>query len=128
MAGLNRELDDVRGQTLGRWPLPATRNIFAEVKREESHWAIMLKKGLIWEPKCLEKFKKLDLARDNKKVVHYVTIVENLVINEIHVGICIESPLIGNQDRTPKIIATKLQLIPLKYKALLRAMHLIPSN
>lgn len=31
LAGLNRELDDVRGRVLGRQPLPSLREAFAEV-------------------------------------------------------------------------------------------------
>lgn len=40
---LNRELDDVRSRILSRRPLPPTREVFAEVKREESRQQIMLK-------------------------------------------------------------------------------------
>lgn len=45
LAGLNRDLDDVRGRILGRRPLPTTREVFAEVRREENRRKIMLKTG-----------------------------------------------------------------------------------
>ncbi|CAL5381095.1 unnamed protein product [Camellia sinensis] len=43
LAGLNRELDDVRGRILSRLPLPSTREVFAEVRREEARRKVMLK-------------------------------------------------------------------------------------
>ena len=43
LAGLNPELDDVRGRILGRRPLPSTREVFAEVRREEKRRQVMLK-------------------------------------------------------------------------------------
>lgn len=42
LAGLNRELDEVRGRVLGRRPLPSLSEAFAEVRREESHRRVML--------------------------------------------------------------------------------------
>lgn len=48
LAGLNKELDDVRGRILGTKPLPSIREIFAEVRREESRKRVML-----GEPKSL---------------------------------------------------------------------------
>ena len=42
LAGLNKELDEVRGRILGREPLPSTREVFAEVRREESRRQVML--------------------------------------------------------------------------------------
>lgn len=35
-AGLNRELDNVRGRILDRRPLPSTHEAFDEVQREEN--------------------------------------------------------------------------------------------
>ena len=35
LAGLNQELDDVRGRILGQRFLPSTREVFAEVRRKE---------------------------------------------------------------------------------------------
>lgn len=43
LAGLNRDLDDVRGRILGQRPLSSTREVFAEVWQEESRWQIILK-------------------------------------------------------------------------------------
>ncbi|XP_057952074.1 uncharacterized protein LOC131146466 [Malania oleifera] len=43
LAGLNSELNDVRGRILGRQPLPSIREVFAEMRREESRWKVMLK-------------------------------------------------------------------------------------
>ena len=36
LAGLNRDLDDVKGRILGRCPLPSTREVFSKVRREEN--------------------------------------------------------------------------------------------
>ncbi|KZV57627.1 hypothetical protein F511_03087 [Dorcoceras hygrometricum] len=43
LAGLNRELDEVRGRILGRIPLPSLGEVFAEVRREEGRRRVMLK-------------------------------------------------------------------------------------
>lgn len=50
LAGLNRDLDDVRGRILGRRPLPSTRDVFAEVRREEARQKVMLKEAFPAEP------------------------------------------------------------------------------
>ncbi|KAJ9673002.1 hypothetical protein PVL29_026326 [Vitis rotundifolia] len=42
LAGLNRELDDVRSRVLSRWPLPSIREVFFEVRREENKRRVML--------------------------------------------------------------------------------------
>lgn len=42
LAGLNKELDDVRGRLLGLKPLPVIEEVFAEVRREESRRRVML--------------------------------------------------------------------------------------
>ncbi|KAK8370741.1 hypothetical protein V6Z12_A01G197800 [Gossypium hirsutum] len=42
LAGLNRELDEVRGRILGRSPLPTIGEAFAEVRREEKHRLVMM--------------------------------------------------------------------------------------
>ena len=42
LVGLNKDLDEVRGRILGRDPLPSTREVFAEVRREESRRQVML--------------------------------------------------------------------------------------
>ena len=44
LAGLNQELDEVRGHILGRKPLPSIREVFSEVRREETRRKVMLKK------------------------------------------------------------------------------------
>lgn len=36
LAGLNKDLDEVRGRILGRDPIPTPREVFSEVRREES--------------------------------------------------------------------------------------------
>ena len=43
LAGLNQELDEVRGRILGRKPLPSFWEVFSEVRREESRRRVMLK-------------------------------------------------------------------------------------
>ena len=42
LAGLNKNLDEVRGRMLGRKPLPSLREVFAEVRREEGQRKVML--------------------------------------------------------------------------------------
>ncbi|GAV73753.1 LOW QUALITY PROTEIN: UBN2_3 domain-containing protein, partial [Cephalotus follicularis] len=42
LAGLNRELDEVRGRKLGYRPLPCIDDAFAEVRREASQRRVML--------------------------------------------------------------------------------------
>lgn len=41
LAGLNQELDKVRDRILGRKPLPSIRDIFSEVRREETRRKVM---------------------------------------------------------------------------------------
>jgi len=43
--GLNTNLDEVRGRILGSKPLPALREVFAEIKREESRHRVMLQQA-----------------------------------------------------------------------------------
>ena len=43
LAGLNRDLDNVRGRILGQRPLPSTREVFSEVRREAARRKVMLK-------------------------------------------------------------------------------------
>ena len=42
--GLSVEFDEVRGWIIGRVPLPKISEVFAEVRREESHRHVMLGK------------------------------------------------------------------------------------
>ena len=49
LAGLNTDLDEVRGRVLGRKPLPSIREVFSEVRREEARRHVMLKR--VEEPK-----------------------------------------------------------------------------
>ncbi|GMI84032.1 hypothetical protein HRI_002072500 [Hibiscus trionum] len=42
LAGLNRDLDEVRGRILGRTPLPAIGEAFVEVRREENRRRVMM--------------------------------------------------------------------------------------
>ncbi|CAM8951545.1 unnamed protein product [Rhodiola kirilowii] len=44
LAGLNKDLDEVRGRILGKRPLPTMREVFSEVRREEARREVMLKK------------------------------------------------------------------------------------
>ncbi|KZV37837.1 hypothetical protein F511_10867 [Dorcoceras hygrometricum] len=50
LAGLNRDLDEVRGRILGRNPLPSLVEVFAEVRREEGRRKIMLSSKLSPRP------------------------------------------------------------------------------
>lgn len=43
LAGLNKDLDEVRGRILGRKPLPTIREVFSEVRREEARRYVMMK-------------------------------------------------------------------------------------
>lgn len=42
LIGLNKNLDGVRGRILGTKPLQSLREVFAEVRREESRMKVML--------------------------------------------------------------------------------------
>lgn len=42
LAGLHRDLDEVRGRILDRRPLPTIGEAFAEVRREENRRRVML--------------------------------------------------------------------------------------
>ena len=53
LAGLNRELDDVRSRVLSRWPSPSIREVFSEVQREESRRKVMLREHLTSVPEAL---------------------------------------------------------------------------
>ncbi|XP_058771890.1 uncharacterized protein LOC131645231 [Vicia villosa] len=44
LAGLNKDLDEVRGRVLGKIPLPTLRETFAEIRREEARQGIMMGK------------------------------------------------------------------------------------
>ncbi|QHN83700.1 uncharacterized protein DS421_20g706960 [Arachis hypogaea] len=45
LAGLNVELDEVRDRIIGRAILPSIGEVFAEVRREETRRAVMMRKG-----------------------------------------------------------------------------------
>ncbi|XP_040950839.1 uncharacterized protein [Gossypium hirsutum] len=45
LAGLNKEFDEVRSRILGKKPLPKLRDIFSEVRREETRRKVILKPG-----------------------------------------------------------------------------------
>ena len=53
LAGLNRELDDVRSRVLSRWSLPSIREVFSKVQREESRRKVMLREHLTSVPEAL---------------------------------------------------------------------------
>lgn len=42
LAGLNRNLDEIRGRVVARDPFPSPEESFAEVRREEMHRKVML--------------------------------------------------------------------------------------
>lgn len=44
LAGLNRELDDVRGRILSKKPLPNIREVFLKVRRGEARQRVMMNK------------------------------------------------------------------------------------
>ena len=44
LAGLNEELDEVRGRIIGRATLPSLGEVFAEVRREETRRSVMIGK------------------------------------------------------------------------------------
>ena len=52
LAGLNRELDNVRSRVLSRRPLPSIREVFSEVRLEESRRRVMLREHLSSRPKA----------------------------------------------------------------------------
>ncbi|KAJ1390059.1 hypothetical protein SESBI_37775 [Sesbania bispinosa] len=53
LAGLNEELDEVRGRIIGRATLPSLGEVFAEVRREETHRNVMMGKTKV-DPTPLE--------------------------------------------------------------------------
>lgn len=44
LAGLNKDLDEVRGRVLGKVPLPTLHETFAEIRREEVQQGVMMGK------------------------------------------------------------------------------------
>ena len=46
LTGLNRELDDVRSRVFNRQSLPSIREVFSEVRHEESRRKVMLREYL----------------------------------------------------------------------------------
>ena len=52
LAGLNRKLDNVRSKVLSRRPLPSIREVFSEVRREESRRKVMLREHLTSGPEA----------------------------------------------------------------------------
>ncbi|CAJ2679170.1 unnamed protein product [Trifolium pratense] len=47
LMGLNKNLDEVRGRILGSKPLPSIREVFSEVRREESRKKVMLGESFV---------------------------------------------------------------------------------
>ncbi|KAI4357161.1 hypothetical protein L6164_001128 [Bauhinia variegata] len=47
LARLNKSFDDVRSRILGRTPLPSTREVFSEVRREASRRKVMLYEAIL---------------------------------------------------------------------------------
>ncbi|KAK2452382.1 putative mitochondrial protein [Trifolium repens] len=47
LMGLNKNLDEVRGRILGTKPLPSIREVFSEVRREESRKKVMLGESFV---------------------------------------------------------------------------------
>ena len=52
LAGLNRELDDVKSKVLSCQPLPSIREVFSEVRREENRRRVMLREHLSSGPEA----------------------------------------------------------------------------
>ena len=50
LLGLNNSLDEVRGRVLGTKPIPSIREVFLEVRREESRKKVMLGSLVKTEP------------------------------------------------------------------------------
>ncbi|KAI5448129.1 hypothetical protein KIW84_015526 [Lathyrus oleraceus] len=70
LAGLNKDLDEVRGRVLGKVPLPTLRETFAEIRREEVQQGVMMGKtpqSSEYEGSTLAT-KNLDEGRRSKKV------------------------------------------------------------
>jgi hypothetical protein len=43
LAGLNKDLDEIRGRILGKKPLSSIREVFSEIQQEEAQRQVMLK-------------------------------------------------------------------------------------
>ncbi|CAL5365181.1 unnamed protein product [Camellia sinensis] len=89
LAGLNRELDDVQGRILSRLPLPSTREVFAEVRREEARCKVMLKEVTATVPEGSALVSRGTYSgpnTGNKRDAPGVNIAESLAIPRIIVG------------------------------------------
>ncbi|RVX09169.1 hypothetical protein CK203_013737 [Vitis vinifera] len=152
LAGLNRELDDVRSRVLSRRPLPSIREVFSEVRREESRRRVMLDHSVGPEGSALLTygphgpmglmllldvgFLLLDLvgqAQDSPRGL-IVSIVRSWATLKTLVGPYMANPQIGSLDSPikptvirppPKPRQTKL---PQKFVSQLLVWGLIPTR
>ena len=70
LAGLNKELDEVRGRILGQKPLPSLREVFLEIRREESRRRVMLQRH---KPKTNLEIQSLALITRGRGGCNHVT-------------------------------------------------------
>ncbi|XP_052209404.1 uncharacterized protein LOC127812895 isoform X2 [Diospyros lotus] len=68
--GLNSDLDEVRGRLLGTKPLPSLREVFAEVRREESRKRVMLTATDSHTSSALAATKREEFSRDKPWCEH----------------------------------------------------------
>ena len=70
LAGLNKELDEVRGRILGQKPLPSLQEVFLEIRREESRRRVMLQRH---KPKTNLEIQSLALITRGRGGCNHVT-------------------------------------------------------
>ncbi|XP_052201688.1 uncharacterized protein LOC127807691 [Diospyros lotus] len=70
LQGLNLDLDEVRGRLLGTKPLPSLREVFAEVRREESRKRVMLPTTEPNSGSALTAARKEDIPKDKQWCEH----------------------------------------------------------
>ena len=51
LAGVSRTLDEVKGRILGRKPLPSIREVFSEIRQEETRRKVMCKDNPLFDSK-----------------------------------------------------------------------------
>ncbi|RVW89522.1 hypothetical protein CK203_043570 [Vitis vinifera] len=117
LLGLNKNLDEVHGRVLSIKPLPSVREVFSEIRREESRQKVML--GTQNSSKNLENSALVARGTQSnnnttkrRRIVHGATIVENLDTRKRLAGIYTVNLLIGNllgHSKTKKVGVTPLQ-------------------
>ena len=100
LAGLNRELDNVWSRVLNHRSLPSIREVFSEVRHEESRRKVMLGEHITYGPEAstlITRGPHVDLAQDSLRGLT-VSIVRKRATLKTLVGLYMASPQIGSPD------------------------------